>query len=28
MNIDQGNQAARDGFYRVGGREGEAYQTF
>jgi tetratricopeptide (TPR) repeat protein len=28
MNIDQGNQPARDGFYRVGGREGEAYQTF
>jgi Tfp pilus assembly protein PilF len=28
MNIDQASQAARDGFDRVGGRVGEAYQTF
>jgi Tfp pilus assembly protein PilF len=28
MNIDQNYQAARDGFSRVGGRVGQAYQTF
>jgi Tfp pilus assembly protein PilF len=28
MNIDQASQPARDGFDRVGGRVGEAYQTF
>jgi Tfp pilus assembly protein PilF len=28
MNIDQSNRAARQGFDRVGGRVGEAYQTF
>ncbi|HEY5279383.1 MAG TPA: tetratricopeptide repeat protein, partial [Pseudolabrys sp.] len=28
MNIDQTSQTARDGFERVGGKVGQAYQTF
>ena len=28
MNIDQSYQPAREGFLRVGGRFGEAYQAF